>query len=47
MENVICITEGLLNAVAGNVDEALLFCGANAYRATKLEHVKDILQEFI
>ena len=47
VETPYCITEGLLNAVAGNVDEALLFCGANAYRATKLEHVKDILQEFI
>ncbi len=47
IETPYCITEGLLNAVAGNVDEALLFCGANAYRATKLEHVKDILQEFI
>ena len=47
VETPYCITEGLLNAVAGNVDEALLFCGANAYRATKLEHVKDILEEFI
>lgn len=46
-ETPYCITEGLLNAVTGNVDEALLFCGANAYRATKLEHVKDILEEFI
>lgn len=46
-ETPYCITEGLLNAVEGNVDEALLFCGANAYRATKLEHVKDILEEFI
>lgn len=41
-----CITDALVNAVKGNVDEALLFCGANAYRATHLEHVKDILEEF-
>lgn len=41
-----CITDALINAVTGKVDEALLFCGANAYRATKLEHVKDILKEF-
>lgn len=46
-ETPYCITEGLLNAVEGNVDEALLFCGANAYRAKKLEHVKDIMEEFI
>ena len=41
-----CITDALVNAVKGKVDEALLFCGANAYRATKLEHVKDIMDEF-
>lgn len=41
-----CITDALVNAVSGNVNEALLFCGANAYRATKLEHVKDIMREF-
>lgn len=41
-----CITDALVNAVKGKVDEALLFCGSNAYRATKLEHVKDIMDEF-
>lgn len=41
-----CITQALINAVSGNVEEGLLFCGYNAYRATKLEHVSDILEEF-
>lgn len=41
-----CITEALVNAAVGNVDEALLFCGSNAYRAKGLEHVKDIMDEF-
>ncbi|MCM1387869.1 MAG: nitronate monooxygenase family protein [Bacillus sp. (in: Bacteria)] len=41
-----CITDALVNAAKGNVDDALLFCGANAYRATKLEYVKDIMEEF-
>lgn len=41
-----CITDALINAVKGKVNDALLFCGANAYRATKLEHVKDIMEEF-
>lgn len=41
-----CITDALVNAVKGNIDDGLLFCGANAYRATKLEHVKDIMDEF-
>lgn len=41
-----CITDALVNAAIGNVDDALLFCGSNAYRAEKLEHVSDIMQEF-
>ncbi len=41
-----CITNALINAALGNTDEALLFCGSNAYRATKLEHVADIMKEF-
>ncbi len=45
-ETPYCITDALVNAVKGNTEEALLFCGANAYRATKLEHVKDIMDEF-
>lgn len=45
-ETPYCITDALVNAVKGNVDEALLFCGANAYRAKGLEHVEDIMQEF-
>ncbi len=45
-ETPYCITDALVNAAKGNVDDALLFCGANAYRAKKLEHVKDIMDEF-
>lgn len=45
-ETPYCITEALVNAAVGNVDDALLFCGSNAYRAEKLEHVKDIMDEF-
>lgn len=41
-----CITRALINAVEGRCDEGLLFCGSNAYRATKLEHVEDIMNEF-
>lgn len=40
-----CITKALISAVQGDVDEGLIFCGANAWRADKLEHVADILQE--
>lgn len=45
-ETPYCITDALVNAVKGNVEDALLFCGANAYRAQGLEHVADIMKEF-
>lgn len=45
-ETPYCITDALVNAVKGKINDALVFCGANAYRATKLEHVKDIMDEF-
>ena len=45
-ETPYCITDALLNAVNGNVEEALLFCGTNAYRANRLETVKEIMDEF-
>lgn len=41
-----CITRALIHAVEGNCDEGLLFCGSNAYRAERLEHVADIMEEF-
>lgn len=41
-----CITEALINAVTDKTEDALLFCGTNAVKATKLEHVKDIMEEF-
>ncbi|MDA3732744.1 nitronate monooxygenase [Niameybacter massiliensis] len=40
-----CISKALINAVTGDVDNALLFCGSNAYKATKLEYVEDIFNE--
>jgi len=40
-----CITDALVNAAKGNIDDALLFCGDNAYRAKRLEHVSDIFRE--
>lgn len=41
-----CITDALLNAAKGKTQNALLFCGANAYKADKIEHVADIFQEY-
>ncbi len=45
-ETPYCITDALVNAAKGNIDEALLFCGPNAYRAAKIETVREIMDEF-
>lgn len=40
-----CITQALVNATEGRVEDALLFCGSNAYRSNKIETVEDIMRE--
>ena len=40
-----CITKALVNAAVGKEDEALLFCGSNAYRAEQIETVPEVMRE--
>ena len=40
-----CITNALVQAVEGNVDNGLIFCGDNVWRCKKIEKVSDIIQE--
>ncbi len=40
-----CITQALINAAYGDIENGLIFSGANAYRATKIETVADIFRE--
>ena len=42
-----CITDALISAARGDVDNALLFCGANAWMAKKLESVKEVMEELM
>lgn len=42
-ETPYCITKALINAVEGKIDEALLFCGSNAYRCEKIETVPEVM----
>ena len=42
-----CITQALVNAAEGNEDQALIFCGSNAWRAEKLETVHEVLEDLI
>lgn len=41
-----CITEALIHAAKGELDQGLIFCGANSYRAEKIETVKEVLNSF-
>lgn len=40
-----CITEALVHAARGEIEEALLFCGAKAYRAEQIETVPEVVRE--
>lgn len=42
-----CITQALVNAAEGDEDNALLFCGSNAYRADRIEKVDDVMRELV
>ena len=42
-----CITQALIEAVKGNVDDGLMFCGANVGRIDKIVSVKELINEFI
>ena len=42
-----CISKALINAVNGNVDEGLIFCGENAYRLNKITTVKELMSELV
>ncbi len=42
-----CITDSLIHAAKGEVEDALLFCGAYAYKAKKLETVKEVMDSLL
>ena len=42
-----CISKALINAVKGNLDEGLIFCGENTSRLTKMTTVKELMNELV
>lgn len=42
-----CITDALINGALGNLDDALLFCGADAYKETRISTVKEVIDELM
>lgn len=41
-----CISQALINAVRGDVENGLVFCGANAYKINKISTVEEVINEF-
>ena len=46
-ETPYCITKALINAVKGNLDEGLIFCGSNVDKINKITTVKELMQELV
>lgn len=46
-ETPYCITQALINAVQGKIDEGLIFCGSNVYRLKEMTTVKEIFKELV
>lgn len=42
-----CITKALVNAVKGDLDHGLIFCGSNVSRIKKIMSVHDVIQDLI
>lgn len=42
-----CISKALINAVKGDIDNALVFAGTNAYKLDKIVTVKELMEELV
>lgn len=42
-----CITKALINAVKGDLDHGLIFCGARAFEQDKITTVKEVIDELV
>ena len=46
-ETPYCITKALIEAVNGNYEEGLFFCGSEVWRLDKIVHVKELIDELM
>lgn len=42
-----CITKALINSVKGNIENGLIFCGSNVYKAKEIISVHDLMRELV
>lgn len=47
MDSIYCITDALINAVNGNYEEGLFFCGSNVGRVDRMMHVSELIDELV
>lgn len=47
MDSIYCITDALINAVKGNYQEGLFFCGANVGRVDRMMYVSELIDELV
>ena len=40
-----CITKALVNSVKGNVNDGLIFCGADTWKQKKMQSVREVMRE--
>ena len=40
-----CITKALVDAVKGDVEQGLIFCGSNVGKIQEMMHVEDVIKE--
>lgn len=45
-ETPYCITEALIRAVTGDIEEGLVFCGANAWKEDHISTVQEVMDRF-
>ncbi|MFH1379924.1 MAG: nitronate monooxygenase family protein [bacterium] len=42
-----CIAKALVNAVKGDIDNAVVFCGSNVHKIEKIVHVKELMDTIV
>lgn len=42
-----CITDALIRAVQGDVENGLVFCGANVDKIKRISKVRDVIEKYV
>jgi len=42
-----CITKALVDSAEGRIEDGLIFCGSNAYKAERIETVEEVMKDLV